>query len=90
MGRQFPARDRGSQGLDVAHTEECGQEGGRKRRRRRTRKGKKRRRNQRKSVSPTIFHSNIRSLKSKQDSLEKNLESVMPDIVNLNETNVKG
>ena len=90
MDRRPPARDPGSQWLDVTHTVECGGEGDRTRRRRRTRKRKKRSRNRTKSSTLTVFHSNIRGFKSKQDSLEKILEIVQPDIVNLNETNVKG
>ena len=42
------------------------------------------------SANLTIFHSHIRGFKSKCDSLEKILDIVKPDVVNLNETNVKG
>ena len=90
MELHSPARSQGGRGLDVIHPSGGGGEGGRKRRRRRKGNQKKRRRNRKESTTLTIFHSNIRGFKSKRDSLEKILETVKPDIVNLNETNVKG
>ena len=90
MDLHFPARSGGEWQLDIAHTPECGGEGGRKRRRRRKGNQKKRRRNPKVSASLTIFHSNIQGFKSKCDSQEKILDIVKPDVVNLNETNVKG
>ena len=90
MELHSPARSQGGQGLDVIQPSGGGGEGGRIRRRRRKGNQKKRRRNRKESTTLTILHSNIRGFKSKRDSLEKILETVKPDIVNLNETNVKG
>jgi hypothetical protein len=72
----------------------AGGEGAGRSRRRRTRRGGKRQRRRRRKgdgwVSVKVLHCNIRGYTSKQESLEKILQSELPEICTLNETNLCG